>query len=361
MEKLKILVVDHSVISRKSITDIVNSSDFGIVVRSASGGAIALEWLQQSRFDVVLLDAHVVREIGVDQVGAIKKAYPDTEIIVMSDQDPESAAITLESMNMGALDFILRPNEKNMHRVVSGIKNELEAIFTQIKVQQYLPKSKTIIDENPMVNSALEKKRFVGDIDLVLIASSTGGPVALETICKQIPTNFTKPILIVQHMPPEFTQVLAASFNKKFNAAISEGKMGDIIKPGHVIIAPGGFHMVVEEGFGKTALIKLLETPFENGVRPSANVLFQSVAKTYKGKNILTVVLTGMGNDGTDGIRALKEACNCYCITQSEKTCVVYGMPKCVYEAGLSDEVVNLDTIALRICQMTQSGGVYSG
>lgn len=361
MEKLKILVVDHSVISRKTITDIVNTTDLGMVQRSASGGQIALEWLQQSGFDVVLMDVQVVREVGVEQIRILRRLYPGTEIILMSDQDPESAAVTLEAMNMGALDFILRPNHTKGTAVGSNIKGELEAIFTQIKVQQFLPKAKACDDQGPMESGPSEKKQFVGDIDLVLIASSTGGPVALETICRKLPSDYSKPVLIVQHMPPEFTHVLAASFNKKFKTTVTEGKSGDALSPGHIIIAPGGFHMVLEEGFGKTAGIHLLDTPMENGVKPSADILFKSVARVYKGRNILVVVLTGMGNDGTKGVRALKESCNCYCITQSEKSCVVYGMPKCVYEAGLSDEVVNLEDIAHRMCQLTESKGGIRG
>lgn len=357
MEKLKILVVDHSVLNRKNITDIVNTTEYGTVTRSASSGPIALEWMQQCDFDVILMDVFVVREIGVNRIQDIKKAHPSIEIIIMSEKKPESAALTLDAMNMGALDFILRSDEKNMDAVDLNVKNELEAIFTQIIVRQFLPKNHMPKAERPAESIVKERKRSIGKIDLVLIAASTGGPAALETICRQVPANFNKPILIVQHMPPDFTRALAESFDKKFKAVFKEGKLGEMVKPGTVIIAPGGFHMVLEEGFGSTTLIKLLETPFVNGVRPSADVLFQSAAKHYKGKNVLAVVLTGMGNDGVKGIEALKKDCNCYCITQSEDTCVVYGMPKCVYEAGLSDEVVGLNDIAYRITQLVEMGG----
>ncbi len=357
MEKLKVLVVDHSVVNRKNITDIVNATNFGLVVRSASSGQIALEWLEQIQFDVILMDVYVVKEIGLAQIQLLKTTYRDTEIIIMSDKDSESANITLEAMNRGALDFILRSNEKNATLIAQNVKNELEAIFTQIKVRQFLPPSKIDFDEMPVEVKTKDKRKFSGDIDLVLIASSTGGPVALEMICEQFPEDFTKPVLIVQHMPPEFTEVLATAINKKCHASVSEAKVGMQIKPKHVMVAPGGFHMVLEEGMGKMVAIQLLDTPYVNGVKPSADVLFESVAKVYKGRNILAVVLTGMGNDGTRGIRVLKEACNCYCLTQSEKTCVVYGMPKCVYEAGLSDEVVHLKDMAYRMYQLAHNKG----
>ena len=343
------------------MTEIVNKTEYGIATKSASGGQIALEWLSQCEFEVMLIEVYAIKEIGVESIRTIRRNYPRLEIIIMSDQNPESAQLTLEAMNMGAIDFIMR--ESGESSVQSDIKtiSEIDAVFTQIKVRQYLP-----IDN---VDKAIEhkttnveiKKRFNGEIDLVLITSSTGGPIALEEICRHFPENFSKPVLIVQHMPADFTAVLAASFDKKFRASFSEGKTGDLIKNGQIIIAPGGQHMVIEEVFGKPPTIHLLQTPFVNGVRPSADVLFQSVANVYRGKNILVIVLTGMGNDGTRGVKVLKENCNCYCITQSERSCVVYGMPRCVFNEGLSDEVVDLNDIAYRINQIVSGKGATYG
>lgn len=359
MEKLRVLVVDHSVINRKKMTDLINETEYGFVVKSASGGEIALEWLLQCEFDVMLIDACVVKEIAVEHISTIRNDHPNTEIIIMSDQDKESAQLTLESMNRGAIDFIIRSSGASGD-LDTHIKRELEAIFAQIKVKQFLPKEKSLKLE-PKAPTIEVKKSFIGEIDLVLIASSTGGPIALEEICKNFPEDFNKAVLIVQHMPPEFTNVLASSFNRKYKAHFSEGKTGDLVEKGHFIIAPGGYHMVLDEAYAKNKAIKLIETPFVNGVRPSADVLFQSVAREYSGKNILVVILTGMGNDGTQGVKALKEACNCFCITQSEKTCVVYGMPRCVFNAGLSDEVVDLNHIGLRINQITMGRGGFGG
>lgn len=215
----------------------------------------------------------------------------------------------------------------------------------------------TALDDN---NSIVHKRIRSGaseHIDLVVIASSTGGPMALETVLSQLPKDIKVPILIVQHMPPEFTDVLAQTLSKKYNLEVKEGSDGDVMKPGRILIAPGGMHMVVSSAKGFGNEIHLLDTAYVNGVRPSADVLFHSVAKEYRGKNILAVVLTGMGSDGTQGIREMKEECNCHCITQSESTCVVYGMPKCVYEAGLSDEVGDLKEIAFRMYQIIKGRG----
>lgn len=217
-----------------------------------------------------------------------------------------------------------------------------------------MEKLKAIDVDNPQ-----ESRSCIGSdpIDLVVIASSTGGPIALDNVFSQLPTDINVPILIVQHMPPEFTSILAQTLNRKYNLDVKEGSDGDIMKPGRVLIAPGGMHMIVSssKGFGKE--IRLMDTPFVNGVKPSADVLFHSIAREYKDKGILAIVLTGMGSDGTQGIREMKEECNCYCITQSENTCVVYGMPKCVYEAGLSDEVAELKEIAFRMYQITRGKG----
>lgn len=359
MEKLAVLIVDQSVVNRKEMTDIVNSTDYGMALRNASNGQIALEWLQQFIFDVILLDVKIVADMGNGYIQTIKATYPRIKIIILSDSTSESAMITLDAMNNGAMDFILR-SENNSAIPTHKIKQALESIFTQIKVQQYLIPSRNITSTTNAVQQIVEpvvKKRFVSEIDLVLIASSTGGPAALETVFQNLPADFTKPMLIVQHMPPEFTHVLADSLNKKYKKNIYEAKQNDIVKPETFLVAPGGYHMIVEESFGKTMQVRLLDTPFYNGLKPAADILFKSVSEVCRGKNILIVVLTGMGNDGTLGIKQLKETCNCYCITQSEKSCVVYGMPKCVDEAGLSDEVVELKDIAYRMHQLTQKKG----
>jgi len=362
------------------MTDLVNSTDYGTVLRSASNGQIGLEWLGQFAFHVVILDVIIIKDMGASLIQTMKNAYPTLEIIIVCDASPESAQATLDAMNLGAMDFVLRPDSLKSLTTVK-IKQALEAIFTQIKVRQYLIKPESnktgygFASTNPLAGIApkaespssglnayttheVQKRApYLYDVDLVVIASSTGGPAALESVIKKLPADFTKPVLIVQHMPPEFTHVLADSLNKKYKKNIFEGKSGDSIKPSTIMIAPGGFHMIVEEGFGSTMQIKLLDTPFLNGLKPAADILFSSVAKVCKGKNILAVVLTGMGNDGTAGIKEIKNSCNCYCITQSEQSCVVYGMPKCVAEAGLSDEVVDLKDIAFRMYQLAHKKG----
>lgn len=374
MERLKILLVDSSVMSRMATVEAINNTEYGLAERAASNGSIALEWLKQCNIDVMLVDVMIIRNEGLDLINKVKSKFPKIEIIIMSNDHPESPSITLDSLKAGAIDFIKKAPEKEIEKRSCELKKQLQTLFAQIMIKKFSDFSGEINmsgykelthDKEALINSeekqkiekSLRNSEILGGIDLILIASSTGGPAALDVIFKTLSPEIHKPILIVQHMPPEFTNLMAQKLDDKHHLHITEGKENETLKDGKIIIAPGGKHMIIEvsEGFGK--VIRLLDTDFVNGVKPSADVLFQSVADTFKGKNILTVILTGMGNDGTEGIVKLKQNCNCYCITQSERTCVVYGMPKCVCEAGLSDEVADLEDIAFRIHQIVLGQG----
>ncbi len=391
MAKLNVLVTDHSVLYRKNIIDTINSTEYGYVLHGASNIQIAIEWLTQSEIDVLFLDVYFLVGNGINNIRLIKDKHPNLEIIIMSNKDPESAETTLNAIDQGAMDFIIKPETKDLDKFDSSLKGKVDAIFAQIMVRGFLTHGKLSRGENSETSNSsnatntsntsyalnaasdsiiatdktLYKSHrlnqrghisFKGKIDLVLIASSTGGPVAIENVLRNLPKDFKKPILIVQHMPPDFTRALAEMLHRKFSLNVIEGKNGHIISEGEIIIAPGGMHMVIDENQKTNKTIKLLDTPYVNGVRPAADVLFKSVANTYNGRNILAVILTGMGNDGTKGVKDLKEATNCFCITQSEESCIVYGMPKCVYEAGLSDEVLDLKDIAFRIYQISKEG-----
>ncbi|MDD5676040.1 MAG: CheB methylesterase domain-containing protein, partial [Chitinivibrionales bacterium] len=183
-----------------------------------------------------------------------------------------------------------------------------------------------------------------GFFSVCLIGVSTGGPEALSKLIPLLRGPFNVPILCVQHMPPMFTKSLAESLAKKSKLAVSEGQDGEIIKPGAMYIAPGGRHMVVRRSEADM-IIGLNDEPPENSCRPSVDVLFRSAAAAYGDRGVLAIVLTGMGSDGCSGVRALKRH-PCLCLTQTEQTCVVYGMPRAVDEAGLSDKSLSLEAIA---------------
>ncbi|MBP1627983.1 MAG: hypothetical protein H6Q00_2458, partial [Holophagaceae bacterium] len=200
----------------------------------------------------------------------------------------------------------------------------------------------------------------LGQIEVVGIGVSTGGPNALTEVIPHLPADFPVPVLVVQHMPPSFTASLADHLDRRSPLRVCEAREGERIEVGNVYIAPGGKHMVVRrhEIPGTNTfqrIIGLNENPPENSCRPSVDVLFRSLAAHYEG-SVAAVIMTGMGNDGCEGVRTLKRR-GCRCLTQSAETCVVYGMPMAVDEAGLSDEQVPLDLLAQRLVRLVRNGG----
>ena len=186
---------------------------------------------------------------------------------------------------------------------------------------------------------------------VLLIGISTGGPAALMELIPKLPSNLGLPVLVVQHMPPKFTQSLADSLNANTALTIKEAVHGETLKPNVVYIAPGGFHMEIEAGAKGEAIVNINQKPPVNSCRPSVDVLFKSAPAVFK-NNTLSVVMTGMGKDGCEGVRYLKQTVGTYCITQSEESCVVYGMPKAVDDEHLNDESVPLNNLATRICEL---------
>lgn len=367
MDKLKALVVDDSLVYRKILTVAVESTGLATVEQSASNGIIALERLLQCHFDVVLLDQMMPEMTGLEALAVIRDKYPEIAVIMISGNTKENAILTVKALEMGALDFILKPSESNQDRNLEIIKNHLQVLFAQVQVklsarqvnrnsEKVSQSRKEIETSRPAPAQTEARKTRLTKADLVVIASSTGGPVALEKLFSGLTESINKPILVVQHMPAEFTKVLAESLGKKCLIPVCEAEEGTPVKDDQIVIAPGDYHMVIQSREGNQSILHCEKSDYVNGVRPSADVLFRSVAAHYPGKDILAVVMTGMGSDGTAGVKELKQNCNCYCITQSEITCTIYGMPKCVCEAGLSDEVVDLGDIAKRIQQIVTMG-----
>lgn len=360
MERLKIMIADGEVLYRNIIARAVDDTELGVAERTVPNDSLAMEWLEQQNFDLILMDSCIASVGHYGILTDIKRKYPDIEIIIMSKDDPASIANTLEALKYGAIDFIVKPKDPGSPNDCSRLRNQLHVLFAQIIVQKYSAARDKVdedLDHDKIGGTTSPKTQNAtrahwNEADIILIASSTGGPTALETVFSQIPDNFEKPVLVVQHMPAEFTKIFAQTLDKKCRISVSEGKDGEPVKERHVTIAPGGRHMKVKPGGGNLGTITLEKTPPVNGVRPSADVLFASVAQVYEGKNVLAIILTGMGNDGLAGVTELKKKCNCYCITQSEQSCTVYGMPRRVYEAGLSDEAADLNDIARRMCQM---------
>lgn len=354
MSKLKVLLADSSVASKRLLNQAVTKTGLAEVERVAASGLIALEKLQQSTVDVVILGASLEEEEQL--LAVIREHHPAVFVISMGQGAvADDTSPTLES---GLRNLRLEPGLGASNRLVF-LTNQLQGLFTQIMTWRYtspansspLPVVRSQVDLAPAPVLPGSRWGQLKGANLVVMASSTGGTRALEIICSSLPAGFARPVLVVQHMPVEMTKKLAWSLSKKSRLPVLEAEDGMLVKSGQVVLAPGGQHMAVRAT--KTGVaIKLEVTPAVNGVRPAADVLFGAVAGVYSGQRVLAVILTGMGSDGQAGVIALKNSCDCFCMAQSERTCTVYGMPKSVVEAGLADAVEDLDVIPRRIIEL---------
>lgn len=365
-KKLRVLVVDDSAVYRKILSNAVDGTEVAITVETASNGIMALERLKDTKLDVVLLDVIMPEMDGLETLAAIKRLTPDIVVIMVSGKGTENIANTLTALQAGALDFIVKPDtttpEANIDFLQKRLKpilfscqlNKIESNVSQSFQAQFKPLEERQPPKLALNKTALTIKTlhpFKEPVDLIVIASSTGGPAALDQILTRLPGDLKPPVLVVQHMPEGYTKTLAQSLNKKSQIPIVETTNDQLLASG-VYFAPGGEHLTLQRNSEGRLKISVESTPPVNGVRPAADVLFKSIAEVCKQSNILAVILTGMGCDGRQGIHLLKEACNCYCLIQSERTCIVYGMPQCIEEAGLADETVDLHEIAYRIHQI---------
>ena len=274
-------------------------------------------------------------------------------MVMVSGITTRSADTTIEALQLGAVDFIRKPDGADASANLAQLKNDIVSVLRLVKLRQLTSpfscnkpvaaQSRPVVSVEKPVSAAILPRYF----GVCAIGVSTGGPEALSKLVPALIGPFSVPIVCVQHMPPMFTKSLAESLTKKSKIMVVEATEAEELLPGKMYIAPGGHHLVVRQKDGK-AVAGINDGPPENSCRPSVDVLFRSVGSVYGDKGVLAVVLTGMGNDGCSGVRALKRR-GCYCITQSEQTCVVYGMPRAVDEAGLSDKSLPLSAIAPEI------------
>lgn len=340
--RIRVLVVDDSALMRQFISDILRSDPRIEVAGTARDGRDALAQMKILKPDIITMDVEMPNMSGLQALEEIMKTNP-MPVIMVSTMTQEGAETTLKALALGCVDFIGKPSGSislNIREVGQEIIDKVIAASTA-KVRpigsMFTPPARTL-PQKPRMNPPT----LTGRRDIVAIASSTGGPMALSELLPKLPKNFPVPIVITQHMPKEFT----GSFSKRLNEAsqieVVEGFEGLTLKPGRAVIAPGGSHLIVKRRAG-TAVCGLSDAPPVLSVKPAANIMFLSVADEYGG-NVLCVILTGMGRDGTDGATALKRR-GAYVIAESQKTCVVYGMPKAAADAGIVDEILPLDEI----------------
>ncbi len=340
MPKIRVLVVDDAVIVRSRVSKILSSDPELEVVGVAANGRIALAKIPHVNPDVVILDIEMPDMNGLETLTAIREVYPKLPVIMFSTSTRTGATATLEALSLGASDYATKPS--NLGSVEASNQHIREELIPKIKVfggGTTLFSSPTTITNSvvPPVHRSMEQ------VDIVAIGVSTGGPNALAKLLPALPANIGIPILIVQHMPPMFTKLLAERLASKCQIRVNEAVPGAILEPGQAWIAPGDFHMIVQR---QADVVRLAthQAPPENSCRPSVDVLLRSVAQAYGGRAI-AVILTGMGQDGLHGCKCIQEVGG-QVLAQDKASSVVWGMPSFVVNAGLADKILPLDQMA---------------
>lgn len=349
-----ILVVDDSALMRRVICDIINSDKRFTVQDRATDGLEALDLLTRKKYDAVILDVNMPRMTGIELLKELRNRKIKARVIMASTDTKEGAQTTLDALSLGAIDFLHKPdvaleckngvfNEKLL-RILSVVCETKESSFEEETEEE---KKEADALAKKISELAARSTRGIKGKDIVAIASSTGGPRALQDVIPRLPANLRTPVVLVQHMPAGFTASLAERLDELSEIKVTEAAEGEVLEAGHVYIARGGKHMNVDSVGGQYR-IRYSDEPTREGVKPCANYMFESLGTGISDK-VVCVVLTGMGADGTEGILNLKKTKNTFVIAQDEDSSTVYGMPKSVLKAGLTDTVVPLKQIAQEI------------
>jgi len=404
--KIRLMLVDDSTVIRRLLADVLTGDPMLEVVGQAPNGRVALERLPVLKPDLVILDVEMPEMDGLETLTEIRKHQPRLPVIMFSSITERGAIVTLEALARGANDYVTKPsNTGNMAIALQRVRDELipriKAFCRHLVTPSAAPQPTSPSTEQPSggwasfgrspiegsvfgrpssgwtpTNQAVVERGATEQraptikpenklpplpvlsrprqrVDVVLIGVSTGGPPALATLLPQLPATFPVPILIVQHMPPIFTRLLAERLATHSTLSVAEGTAGEILRPGQIRVAPGGSHMVLERDGSQIRLLLHQGEP-ENSCRPAVDVLLRSAVDIYRG-NTLAVIMTGMGNDGLRGCEAIRKAGG-QILVQDEASSVVWGMPGFVAKAGLADGQIPLSQLASEIINRVRIG-----
>jgi two-component system chemotaxis response regulator CheB len=348
---IRVLIVDDSSVVRRLLAELVGSAPDMQVVGTAADGKIALAKLDQTNPDLVTLDVEMPEMDGLEALAAIRQRRPHLPVIMCSSLTRPAAAATLDALALGANDYVNKPSAAaTAGEGVARLREDLLAkirLFVRGKTAEPLPAP------TPAPVASLRKERPRSPIAAVAIGVSTGGPNALQELVPALGLDLPVPVLIVQHMPPTFTKLLADRLAKLRGGGVEEAAAGMTVEPNMVYIAPGDHHMIVERREGQVEIVLHREAP-ENSCRPAVDPLFRSVAAAY-GPRALGVVLTGMGNDGGAGCEHLHEQ-GAQILIQDEASSVVWGMPGLVARKGLADGILPLKELGPEIRRRVLEG-----
>jgi two-component system chemotaxis response regulator CheB len=361
---LKVLIVDDTVVYRKIVNDVLSDIPGVEIVGSAHNGKAAIAKIASLKPDLLTLDIEMPEMNGLEVLEYIQEKRLDVGAVMLSTLTHEGGEMTMKALDLGAFDFILKPQEGNMAENTETLKKTIVPIlkaFNRRNEIKHLLKGKTSsITASQQDKHALKSDQIVHRMnsitgrlrqksEIVAIGISTGGPKALALMMPSLPSNLGVPILIVQHMPPMFTMSLAKSLDNKCPFEVKEAKDGEPVLSNIAFIAPGGKQMKIVAGAdGKSRVIRITDDPPENNCKPSVDYLFRSIAHHYVGR-ATGVIMTGMGSDGFMGLELMKKSGSTI-IAQNRETSIVYGMPKGPIDAGIADIIAPLDMIASEIC-----------
>lgn len=358
-----ILVIDDSALMRRLISDIIRSDKRFSISDVATNGleGFDLITLNPTKYDAILLDINMPKMNGIQLLEQLNKTRLKLKIIMVSTLAKEGAKETIRCLELGAFDFVTKPESyieakdgAFKEKILIALEYATELVPTTQsmvvdKARPVLPTSsnKIKVDITKPIG-LLDRKAHVKVLNnakkIVALACSTGGPKALHQVIPKLPANLDAPMIIVQHMPEGFTNSLASRLNELSALTVKEAEHGELVQKGYVYVAKGGSQLrIVKSRDGYTLSVTM--EPARNGLKPCADIMYESLKDTDY-EDITCVVLTGMGGDGTQGIKQLNEKNNIYVIAQDEATSTVYGMPKVIYEAGLVDEVVSIEMVA---------------
>jgi two-component system chemotaxis response regulator CheB len=357
MSRIRVLVVDDSALMRKLIPQMLESDSSIEVVGTAMDGTFCLKKIEELQPHVVTLDLQMPGMNGIDTLKEIMRRNP-LPVIVVSSHSTEGASVTLKALGLGAFDFVTKPQDASAHMAETASQ-----LIAKIKAASgakiVRPGTLGAAPAHPEKISA--SKIIPPPSKLVAIGISTGGPQALEFLLAQLPPDFPGSIVIVQHMPEGFTEMFARRLDEVCSLRVKEAQSGDVLQAGRVLICPGSRHIKVKRmSRGDVAILN--DDPRVNGHRPSVDVLFHSVAEEF-GPHAIAAIMTGMGDDGAEGLGAVKKAGG-MTIAQNEESCVVFGMPKAAIERGYATRVVALDVLPATLqtlCVRNQGRGENGG
>jgi two-component system, chemotaxis family, protein-glutamate methylesterase/glutaminase len=352
---LRVLVVDDTVVFRRIVADALIGVPGVEVVGTASNGRLALVRMAALHPDLVTLDIEMPEMNGIEVLESMAATGVKAGVIMLSSLTVRGGEMTVRALELGAFDFLTKPEdgnaEANLRHLRSRLLPMIRAFERRREIRAILrgearnPAPAEGLPVWPALAAQLRPARAVRSAGppMVLIGVSTGGPGALARLVPSLPGDLGAPVFIVQHMPALFTHPLAASLDKKSALRVKEAQEGEVAQANCAYLAPGGRHMKLAAGTKGEIILRITDDPPENGCRPAVDYLFRSAALHFPGRSV-AAILTGMGNDGTAGLRLLKRG-GCFSIAQDEASCVVFGMPKEAIQAGVVDTVAPLDTI----------------